>query len=163
MTAINSALEIDLTGQATAESHRQDVLQRHRRPGRLHARRDPVAGRQDHPGAPVHGRERRRSRASCPFLKEGAGVTLTRGDIHYVVTEYGIAYLHGKNIRERAMDLIAIAHPKFRRRAHRGGKERRTSSTRTRPSSRRAAASTPSTWKPTGPPVTGSTSCSSGR
>jgi len=41
-------------------------------------------------------------------------VTLTRGDVHYVVTEYGIAYLHGKNIRERAMDLIAIAHPKFR-------------------------------------------------
>ncbi len=41
-------------------------------------------------------------------------MTLSRGDIHYVVTEYGIAYLHGKNIRERAMDLIAIAHPKFR-------------------------------------------------
>jgi RimJ/RimL family protein N-acetyltransferase len=49
-----------------------------------------------------------------PFLKEGAGVTLSRGDVRYVVTEYGIAYLHGKNIRERAMDLIAIAHPKFR-------------------------------------------------
>jgi ribosomal protein S18 acetylase RimI-like enzyme len=49
-----------------------------------------------------------------PFLKEGAGVTLTRGDIHYVVTEFGIAYLHGKSIRERAMDLIAIAHPRFR-------------------------------------------------
>ena len=41
-------------------------------------------------------------------------MTLTRGDVHYVVTEYGIAYLHGKNIRERAMELIAIAHPKFR-------------------------------------------------
>ncbi len=38
----------------------------------------------------------------------------TRGDVHYVVTEYGIAYLHGKNIRERAMALINIAHPKFR-------------------------------------------------
>ena len=49
-----------------------------------------------------------------PFLKEGAGVTLTRGDIHYVVTEFGIAYLHGKSIRERAMDLIAIANPRFR-------------------------------------------------
>jgi len=49
-----------------------------------------------------------------PFLKEGAGVTLNRGDVHYVVTEYGIAYLHGKNIRERAMELICIAHPKFR-------------------------------------------------
>jgi RimJ/RimL family protein N-acetyltransferase len=50
-----------------------------------------------------------------PFLREGAGVTLNRGDVHYVVTEYGIAYLHGKNIRERAMELISIAHPKFRR------------------------------------------------
>jgi ribosomal protein S18 acetylase RimI-like enzyme len=49
-----------------------------------------------------------------PFLKEGAGVTLHRGDVHYVVTEYGIAYLQGKNIRERAMELISIAHPKFR-------------------------------------------------
>jgi acyl-CoA hydrolase len=49
-----------------------------------------------------------------PFLKEGAGVTLHRGDVHYVVTEYGIAYLQGKNIRERAMELISITHPKFR-------------------------------------------------
>ena len=47
-----------------------------------------------------------------PCLREGSGVTLTRGDIHYVVTEYGIAYLQGKSIRERAMDLIA--NPKFR-------------------------------------------------
>jgi hypothetical protein len=59
-----------------------------------------------------------------PFLKEGAGVTLNRGDIHYVVTEYGIAFLHGKNIRERAMELIAIAHPKFRSELIKGAKER---------------------------------------
>jgi len=49
-----------------------------------------------------------------PHLTEGAGVVTTRGDVHYVVTEYGIAYLHGKSIRERVMDLINIAHPKFR-------------------------------------------------
>lgn len=49
-----------------------------------------------------------------PFLQEGAGATLIRGDVHYVVTEYGIAYLHGRNIRERAMELIRIAHPAFR-------------------------------------------------
>jgi len=49
-----------------------------------------------------------------PFLQEGAGVTLNRGDVHYVVTEYGTAFLTGKNIRERAMSLITIAHPKFR-------------------------------------------------
>ena len=49
-----------------------------------------------------------------PFLKEEAGVTLARSNIHQVVTEYGIAYLHGKSIRECAMDLIAIARPRFR-------------------------------------------------
>jgi acyl-CoA hydrolase/RimJ/RimL family protein N-acetyltransferase len=49
-----------------------------------------------------------------PSLRESAGVTLNRGDVRYVVTEYGIAYLHGKNVRERAMSLIAIAHPTFR-------------------------------------------------
>jgi acyl-CoA hydrolase/RimJ/RimL family protein N-acetyltransferase len=49
-----------------------------------------------------------------PHLTEGAGVVTTRGDVHYVVTEYGIAYLHGKSIRERVLDLINIAHPKFR-------------------------------------------------
>jgi GNAT superfamily N-acetyltransferase len=49
-----------------------------------------------------------------PTLKEGAGVVTSRGDVHYVVTEFGTAYLHGKSIRERAMALISIAHPKFR-------------------------------------------------
>ncbi|MGQ9857466.1 MAG: GNAT family N-acetyltransferase [Thermodesulfobacteriota bacterium] len=50
-----------------------------------------------------------------PYLQEGAGVVATRGDVKYVVTEYGIAYLHGKSIRERAMALINIAHPRFRK------------------------------------------------
>jgi RimJ/RimL family protein N-acetyltransferase len=50
-----------------------------------------------------------------PHLTEGAGVVTTRGDVHYVVTEYGIAYLHGKSIRERVLELISIAHPKFRK------------------------------------------------
>jgi RimJ/RimL family protein N-acetyltransferase len=49
-----------------------------------------------------------------PTLKPGAGVVTSRGDVHYVVTEYGAAYLHGRNIRERAMALIQVAHPKFR-------------------------------------------------
>jgi GNAT superfamily N-acetyltransferase len=48
-------------------------------------------------------------------LQEGAGIVATRGDVQYVVTEFGIAYLHGKTIRERAMALISIAHPKFRK------------------------------------------------
>ena len=49
-----------------------------------------------------------------PHLDEGAGVVTSRGDVHYVVTEYGVAYLHGKTIRERALALISIAHPSFR-------------------------------------------------
>ena len=49
-----------------------------------------------------------------PHLTEGAGVVTTRGDVHYVVTEYGVAYLHGKSIRERVLSLVNIAHPKFR-------------------------------------------------
>ena len=44
----------------------------------------------------------------------GAGVVTTRGLVHYIVTEYGVAYLHGKTIRERAKALIEISHPKFR-------------------------------------------------
>jgi RimJ/RimL family protein N-acetyltransferase len=113
MVAINSALEIDLTGQASAESI-----------GKIF--HSGVGGQADFMrGAPLANGGKTilaiQSTAAhdevsriVPFLKEGAGATLIRGDIHYVVTEYGITYLHGKNIRERAMNLIAIAHPKFR-------------------------------------------------
>ena len=113
MTAINSALEIDLTGQATAESIGSIFY------SGIGGQADFVRGTVLSPGGKcilvlqstaVSGEVSRIS----PFLKEGAGITLHRGDVHYVVTEYGIAYLHGKSIRERAMALIAIAHPKFR-------------------------------------------------
>ncbi|NWG03975.1 MAG: GNAT family N-acetyltransferase [Syntrophaceae bacterium] len=113
MTAINTALEMDLTGQATAESI-----------GKLFY--SGIGGQADFMRGAVlspHGKtilampstaEGETLSRIVPFLKEGAGVTLHRGDIHYVVTEYGIAYLPGKNIRERSMALISIAHPKFR-------------------------------------------------
>ena len=113
VTAINSALEIDLTGQATAESLGKYFF------SGIGGQADFMRGAILSQGGKTilamqstaeHGRVSR----IVPFLKEGAGVTLTRGDLHYVVTEFGIAYLHGKNIRERAMDLISIAHPEFR-------------------------------------------------
>jgi len=113
MTAINSAMEIDLTGQATAESLAGTFY------FGIGGQADFMRGAVLAPGGksilalPSTAINDTISRI-VPSLQEGTGVTLTRGDVHYVVTEYGIAYLHGKNIRERAMDLIAIAHPKFR-------------------------------------------------
>jgi acyl-CoA hydrolase/GNAT superfamily N-acetyltransferase len=113
MTAINSALEIDLTGQATAESI-GDIFY-----SGVGGQADFMRGSALAPGGKsilamrsssvdeVHSR-------IVPSLSPGASATLIRGDVHYVVTEYGTAYLHGKNIRERAMALISIAHPKFR-------------------------------------------------
>jgi acyl-CoA hydrolase/GNAT superfamily N-acetyltransferase len=127
MIAINSALEIDLTGQATAESLGHSFY------SGIGGQADFMRGTAIAPGgktilalpstALITSGDSSDDEASqkggrvsriVPFLGEGAGVTLTRGDIHYVVTEYGIAYLHGKSIRERAMALIAIAHPLFR-------------------------------------------------
>lgn len=112
MVAINSALEIDLTGQATAESLGKKFY-------------SGIGGQADFMRGAVLSQggksilalqsttEGNKISRIVPTLREGAGVTLTRGDIHYVVTENGIAYLHGKNVRERAMALISIAHPKF--------------------------------------------------
>jgi len=113
MAAINSALEIDLTGQATAESIGKTFY------SGMGGHADFMRGAVMAPGGkPIlivqSTAEDGEVSRIVPFLKEGAGTTMNRGDIHYVVTEYGIAYLHGKNIRERAMELISIAHPKFR-------------------------------------------------
>ena len=123
MTAINSALEIDLTGQATAESlgkvfysgigGQADFMR-----GAILAKKGKTILTM--PSTAENGEVSR----IATFLKAGAGVTLNRGDVHYVVTEYGIAYLHGKNIRERAMELISIAHPKFRAELIRKAKKR---------------------------------------
>jgi acyl-CoA hydrolase/GNAT superfamily N-acetyltransferase len=113
MTAINSALEIDLTGQATAESLGKTFY------SGIGGQADFMRGAILAPGGKTilaiqSTAEWGKVSRIVPFLREGAGVTLIRGDLHYVVTEYGIAYLHGKNIRERAMELISIAHPAFR-------------------------------------------------
>lgn len=113
MTAINAALQIDLTGQATAESLGKTFF------SGIGGQADFMRGAVLAPGGKTiltlrSTTEDEQESRIVPFIPEGAGITLNRGDIYYVVTEYGIAYIHGKNIRERAMDLIAIAHPKFR-------------------------------------------------
>jgi len=113
MVAINSALEIDLTGQATAESIGKTFY------SGIGGQADFMRGAVLSTGGKTvltiqSTAEDGRISRIVPFLKEGTGVTLNRGDVHHVVTEYGIAYLHGKNVRERAMELISIAHPKFR-------------------------------------------------
>jgi acyl-CoA hydrolase/RimJ/RimL family protein N-acetyltransferase len=113
MTAINSALEIDLTGQATAESLGKTFY------SGIGGQADFMRGAVLAPGgksilAIQSTAEWGKVSRVVPFIREGAGITLLRGDIRYVVTEYGIAYLHGKNVRERAMELIALAHPQFR-------------------------------------------------
>ncbi|MBK9118325.1 MAG: GNAT family N-acetyltransferase [Phycisphaerales bacterium] len=115
MVAINAAIEVDLTGQVVADSRGQQLY------SGLGGHADFIRGSAlAKGGKPVIAMP---STADTPeglhsrivaTLQEGAGVITTRGDVHYVVTEYGVAYLHGKNMRERAMSLISIAHPDYR-------------------------------------------------
>ncbi|UCD00201.1 MAG: GNAT family N-acetyltransferase [Phycisphaerales bacterium] len=114
MVGINVGLEIDLTGQVCSDSLGYQFY------SGIGGQVDFIRGSARSRGGkaiiamPSTARDGTISRI-VPRLTEGAGVVTTRGDVHYVVTEYGIAYLHGKSIRERVMDLIHIAHPKFRK------------------------------------------------
>lgn len=113
MVAINSALQIDLTGQVCSDSignqfysgigGQVDFLR-----GAAHSK-----GGKPIIAISATAKEGKLSRI-VPMLSPGAGVVTSRGLIRYVVTEYGVAYLHGKSIRERAQALIEIAHPSFR-------------------------------------------------
>ncbi len=113
MTAINSALEIDLTGQVCSDSLGQVFYSG--LGGQVDFIRGAAASEGGRPiiALPSTAAGGVMSRI-VPALSRGAGVMVTRGDVYYVVTEYGVAYLHGKNVRERALALISIAHPKFR-------------------------------------------------
>lgn len=113
VTAINSALEIDLSGQVCADSIGHHIY------SGIGGQMDFMRGAALSPGGkPIitlpstaaHGGLSR----IVAMLKPGAGVVTTRGHVHYVVTEYGIADLHGLNLRQRAEALIALAHPSFR-------------------------------------------------
>lgn len=113
MIAINSALEVDLTGQVCADSIG------HRFYSGIGGQVDFIRGAKRSQGGKAvicmlsTAMEDTVSRI-VPRLSEGAGVVTTRGDVDVVITEYGLATLHGKTIRERVLSLIAVAHPKFR-------------------------------------------------
>lgn len=123
MVSINSALEVDLTGQVCADSIGYQFF-------------SGIGGQVDFVRGAARSREGKaiivlRSTRDddkfsriVPVLTEGAGIVTSRGDVHYVVTEWGIAYLHGRSIRERALALISVAHPKFRSELLRMAKER---------------------------------------
>jgi len=113
MVGINVGLEVDLTGQVCADSLGYRFY------SGIGGQVDFIRGSARSRGGkaiialPSTARNDTISRI-VPHLTEGAGVVTTRGDVHYVVTEYGTAYLHGRSIRDRVMSLINIAHPKFR-------------------------------------------------
>lgn len=113
MVAINAALQVDLTGQVCADSIGPVFY------SGVGGQLDFIRGAARSKGGlpiialPSTAKNDTISRIS-PMLMEGSGVTTTRNDVHYVVTEYGVAYLYGKTIRQRCQALINIAHPNFR-------------------------------------------------
>lgn len=122
MVSINSAIEIDLTGQVCADSIGYQFY------SGIGGQLDFVRGSARSKGGkpiivvPSVRSDESKSRI-VPHLSEGAGVVTTRGDVHYVATEWGVANLYGKTIRERALSLISIAHPKFRAELFKKAKE----------------------------------------
>jgi acetyl-CoA hydrolase len=116
MVAINSAIEVDLTGQVCADSIGPRLYSGVG--GQLDFIRGAARSRGGKPiiGLPSSGEGKDGARFTriVPNLKHGAGVVTGRYDVHYVVTEYGVANLYGKTIRQRAKALIDVAHPDFR-------------------------------------------------
>lgn len=113
MVAINSALQVDLTGQVCADSIGPRLY------SGFGGQVDFIRGASRSEGGkpiialPSTARNHEISRIVAQLLP-GAGVTTNRGDVHYVVTEYGVASLFGKTVRQRVNELIHVAHPKFR-------------------------------------------------
>lgn len=113
MVAINAAIEIDLTGQVCADSMGTKIHSGIG--GQLDFIRGAARSKGGLPIIAVQSTAKGDTISRItPFLKDGAGVVTSRGDVHYVISEYGVAYLHGKSLRQRAEALIRIAHPKFR-------------------------------------------------
>lgn len=112
VTAINSAIEIDLTGQVCADSIGSKMF------SGVGGQMDFIRGASlSDGGKPIIAMTSMTGRGQSkivPFLKQGAGVVSTRAHIHYIATEYGIVDLYGKNLAQRAKALISIAHPSVR-------------------------------------------------
>jgi len=112
VTAINSAIEIDLTGQVCA-----DTIGKYQFSG-VGGQMDFIRGASLSEGGKaiiaMPSITNKGFSKIVPFLKEGAGVTTTRAHVHYIVTEYGVVNLFGKNLKQRAKALISIAHPNYR-------------------------------------------------
>ncbi len=113
MVAINSALEVDLTGQVCSDSIGNQFYSGIG--GQVDFLRGSSRSKGGKPIIAISSTAKNGSISRImPTLNAGAGVVTSRGLVRYVVTEFGVAYLHGKSIRERAKALIEIAHPKFR-------------------------------------------------
>jgi 4-hydroxybutyrate CoA-transferase len=123
MVTINSAIEVDLTGQVCADSIGTRFYSGVG--GQMDFMRGAALSRGGKPiiALPSTAKGRTISRI-VPFLREGAGVVTSRAHVHYVATEHGVAYLHGRSIRERAQALISIADPAFREELGRYARER---------------------------------------
>ncbi|MDQ3550426.1 MAG: 4-hydroxybutyrate CoA-transferase [Bacteroidota bacterium] len=109
MISINSAIEIDITGQVCSDSI--GTMQYSGVGGQMDFMRGAALSTGGKPIIALPSRTAKGVPRIVPFLKQGAGVVTTRAHVHYVVTEYGIAYLFGKNLRHRAKALINISHP----------------------------------------------------
>ncbi len=112
MVAINSALEVDLTGQVCADSIGPRLYSGVG--GQLDFIRGAARSKGGKPIIALPSTAKGGISRIVPMLKQGAGVTTSRNDVHYVATEFGVANLHGKTIRQRAQALIDIAHPDHR-------------------------------------------------
>ncbi|MBS1591604.1 MAG: acetyl-CoA hydrolase/transferase family protein [Bacteroidetes bacterium] len=109
VVAINSAIEVDITGQICADSI--GTYQYSGIGGQMDFMRGAALSEGGKPIIALTSRTAKGVPRIVPYLQQGAGVVTTRGHIHYVISEYGIAYLYGKNLRQRAKALINIAHP----------------------------------------------------
>ncbi len=112
VTAINSAIEIDLTGQICADSI--GMYQYSGVGGQMDFIRGASLSEGGKPVIAISSVTNKGVSKITPFLKEGASVTTTRAHVHYVVTEYGVVNLFGKGLEQRAKALISIAHPDHR-------------------------------------------------